>query len=386
MKKKLISVILSAAMITTTGCSDGKKEEKSPFFSHTTSYRNIYENGMIYVSGSNSNKVVQFLDFNSLNKSVLCAVPNCTHSPSSGECLSKLVGEHPVLIGDSIYFFRVNGSHDIGEIIETPDGPEFFIESKLMKVSLDTSVAETVCEFNDSIPRYLDDIIVIDNLMYFAAFDPDPDIDDTSVAGWANGGGYDFLCSINLDTGEYTNYGSICYVEDQYPAADNSASARLVGYYEDKLWLSYSFLKDEPVFDKETGDFMSPPEFITYTFEFDPETKQYTQSDMPAPLSIIDGYYIYRETDNGASTFMAMKNGVVYNTYLNSDLILNGKCCEQGFEEASSWVTIGEDKVHTIGGEYEGYYIAAFNDEKYVLINDKHNAVKLTEEELLALE
>ena len=382
MKKKILSLALAFTMVT--GCGE-KSKEKEHFFSQTTSYKGVYENGMIYPSGLEPNKVQNFLDFTSLKKSVFCAVPNCTHSPSSGECLSRLVGEHPVLIGDSVYYFTVNGAHGSGEVVNTPDGPEFVMESKLMRASLDASVTETVCEFTDALIRIWGDYVVLDNMLYFLAYDPDPKFDGMGGASWGSGGGYDFLCSVNLDTGEYKNYGSICYVEDEYPSADNSSGANLAGWYDGKLWLTYSFMKEEPIIDVENPENSYHPPFTTYTFEFDPETEQYTKrDDMPEPLTIEDGYMIYRETDDGL--FKAMKDGKVYETYTNNyESVVNGKCCSSAFEGPAQWVTLGEDTIHTIGGEYEGYYIVAYHDGKYVLFNDKE-AVKLTEEELIALD
>jgi len=382
MKKKILSLALAFTMIT--GCGE-KSKEKEHFFSQTTSYKGVYENGMLYPSGLEPNKVQNFLDFTSLKKSVFCAVPNCTHSPSSGECLSRLVGEHPVLIGDSVYYFTVNGAHGIGEVVNTPDGPEFVMESKLMRASLDASVTETVCEFTDALIRTWGDYVVLDNMLYFLAYDPDPQFNGMGGASWGSGGGYDFLCSVNLDTGEYKNYGSICYVEDEYPSADNSSGANLAGWYDGKLWLTYSFMKEEPIIDVENPENSYHPPFTTYTFEFDPETEQYTKrDDMPEPLTIEDGYMIYRETDDGL--FKAMKDGKVYETYTNNyESVVNGKCCSSALEGPAQWVTLGEDTIHTIGGEYEGYYIVAYHDGKYVLFNDKE-AVKLTEEELIALD
>ncbi|MBE6862933.1 MAG: hypothetical protein E7497_08600, partial [Ruminococcus sp.] len=144
MKKRILSVILSALMLTATGCSNKKEntnaeKKASPIF---IAYNSVhYNNGVVF-----GRDTATFLDFESMEKAPLCAVPNCTHDNSS--CLAEVVGRVPVFYNDYIYFFTSNN----GDVRTTPEGYEFFIESKLMRASLESSETEVVCEFTDCAP------------------------------------------------------------------------------------------------------------------------------------------------------------------------------------------------------------------------------------------
>ncbi len=375
MKKKVLSVILTALMLT--ACGD-KKEEKSDRIIFTT-YQNVYDNGMIYTAGLDANRVTRFLDFASLETAPFCAVPNCTHSISSSECLSRVAGDRPFLVGDSVYFFTMNGNITGGEVIETPEGREFYMETKLMKASLDSSETELICEFNDALARSDGGILLIGDMLYFIAYDPDVQFNETGGASWGSGGGYDYLYSVNIKTGEYTNYGSICYVEDEYPAADDSASAQLEGYYDGKLWIGYSFMKEETEIG-EDGFPVNNPEFTHYMFSFDPDVKEYVKTDMPYPSVITEEYYTYRDDktekiniisgDKTCTTGLEYCETIADNKLFWSDL--NG--CR--------WCAIGEETAYILNDEYEGYRVIAFHDGKYVLFNNR-KAIKLSEEELI---
>jgi len=376
MKKRILSVILSALMLT--ACGEKKEEPKELVL--FTSYQNVYENGKIYSAGLDANRVTRFLDFASLETAPFCAVPNCTHSISSSECLSRVAGERPFLVGDSVYFFINNGNITGGEIIETPEGREFYMESKLMKASLDSSATELVCEFNDALARSDGGILLIGDMLYFIAFDPDVQFDETGGTSWGGCGGYDYLYSINVKTGEYTNYGSICYVEDEYPAADKSASAQLEGYYDGKLWIAYAFAKEEPEID-ENGFPVTNPEFTKYMFSFDPEVKEYVKTDMPYPNIITEEYYTYR--DEETEKVNVISGDKTYTTGLDyCELIANNKVFYSDLN-GCWWCSIGEETVYALNEEYKGYSVVAFHDGKYVLFNNR-KAVKLSEEELIA--
>ena len=134
MKKVLI--FISAALMLFTGC--GKKENsvknqnKSDHLFIRNVY-NIYEDGIILKSDPK-----MYIDFETMEKTVFCTKPNCTHK--SGDCVEKIVGETPIVYGDYIYFFYSNK----GDVRETPDGREFFMESKLKRLSMETSEVEDV--------------------------------------------------------------------------------------------------------------------------------------------------------------------------------------------------------------------------------------------------
>ncbi len=380
MKKRIFSVILAA--LTLTACGDKTNGEKTSNEEQHSGVRyicgsGVYDTGMTYSAGQGEHRVTKFLDFNSLETAPLCAVPNCTHSMSSSDCLARTSGDSPFLYGDSLFYFKMNGTHGSGDMLETPDGLEFVMESKLMRASLDSSETEEVCVFTDALARegmYL----ILENTVYFIAYDPDPNIDGMGGASWGSGGGYDFLCSINLDTGEYTNYGYFCYVEDEYPAADNSSGANLEGFYNGKIMLQYSFMKE--IVRNEEGN-VAPDEtdFTVYMYEFDPVTKEFSESTLPESAFMNDRYYVSNESD-ALTVFSEDKTYTVKNMSYCTDIV-NSRLVNYTYENCF-WSEIGGDKVYALDGKYKKYEIVAFHDGKYILFNDRE-AVKLTEEELV---
>ena len=97
-KKRLIAITLSVLLIgCLTGCNDSPINSESNIkdiadnnvqFIGDYSY---YNNGAAYTIGSSSDYTKVFLDFDSMERAPLCAVPNCTHNTSG--CLSKNIGK-----------------------------------------------------------------------------------------------------------------------------------------------------------------------------------------------------------------------------------------------------------------------------------------------------
>lgn len=307
------------------------------------------------------------LDYDTMQKVPLCAVPNCNHIGS--DCLANMA-KYPVIYNNDVYFF----THTEG-MEETKDGPKFVMHSVLKKASLDSSEVEDICEFTDAIPRNEETILIYKNKLYFEAYDPDIEADPYGGASWGSGGGIDYLCSIDLAEKKYKNYGSICYVEDKYPAADNSSHAYITGFYNGKIYIDYIFTKE--MFDPlvNTGE----PEWTYYNLEFDPETEQYTESDLPTAVYASGNVYSYLDEKN--SKLHIIKNGednaIDYEYYTNSAAILNNKLFVNG-----GWVDISDMSMHYLEPGYQGI---AYYDGCYILQKEGNKFEKLTEEELRAL-
>ncbi|MBE6861423.1 MAG: hypothetical protein E7497_00790 [Ruminococcus sp.] len=377
MKRKILSMIAAAVMMTVFACSEKKESDV-----HRIISGNTYENGMIYNAGTWPNETKRFLDFTSLETAPLCAVPNCTHSSSSSECLTRVVNDNCMLVDDYLYYFVTNGQGGLGEMVATPDGYEHRMESKLMRVSLDSSETETVCTFTDSLVRSEDKFLLIDNMLYFITFDPDPKYTENGgYEGFGSNGGYDFLCSIKINTGEYTNYGYFCYVEDEYPAADHSGTASMIGYYEGNIILEYSFLKELPEVD-ENGIPLNEEGYMEswayYTYEFNPKTKEFTRNAELDHWRFGDDCRVLYDDDSPVAT--VVKGDETYTIHgMWSCEVINNKV----FGDQNKWCNLGEETVYALTEEYKGYSVVAFHDEKYILFNNR-KAVKLSEEELIA--
>ncbi len=377
MKKRVLSIVLAMTMLA--GCSDrGKdsspKELKPIFFSQN---RCSYGNGVVFGS-----EKTMFLDFDTMEKAPLCAVPNCTHSTAS--CLAQMVGNTPIFYKDFVYFFTSNG----GDIRETPDGREFYIESKLNRASLDSSETEIVCEFTDCAPEEgYPDYVIYGNELYFTADDLNPKegIDGNGVGGWGTSGGYHFICSINLDTGEYTNYGSIYDGDKQYDGAEYSSCANISGVYNDTMYIAYNFIKDNEALQNGKD----PDEIYTdLCFEFDFETKTWKESPLPYSRYMNNNTYTYYDRDTKKMHILHEKGELL----IDSDypIVVLSEVGGKLFipdtinSENGKWYDLSDNSEHSMG-KYSGYEAIGYHDGCYILIKGGRN-VKLTEEELFALD
>ena len=370
MEKNTI-IILTLILITIfTGCfKDSKKtksEDNTPHF--ISSIASYYKNGAAFGEEQSI-----FLDFDTMKTSPLCAKPNCNHI--TFECLANNVGSSPVFYNNYIYYF----TSDYGTK-ETPDGPEFYINSKLMKASLETSAAEVVCEFHDCVPpeRGLVNFVRYKNELYFVGDDYNPKKDESGLFFYTNVGGNHFLCSINLDTGEYTNFGSIYDGDKEYEAAAYSSNSFITGVYNNKMYLAYNFVKDNDKL-QSGGDF----ETTHLSFEFDFETKTWKESELPYSRFMNNDSYIYYDFENKSVNIIYKDKELKFP--LEYEIVnyreFNGKLF---MPAQGKWYDLSDCSEHSMG-EYEGYDVIAYYDNSYILLYQGLTA-KITEEELLALE
>lgn len=369
MKKKFLLIALASLMLTACGKSETSPTDTTPRF-YDMGFRS-YDDGGAYTAFGSDKKTI-YIDYGTMEKTVLCAVPNCSHTTTS--CLGAQAKD-PVIFGNSIYFF----THTEG-MKEYPEGARFEMKSRLMKASIDNSETETVCEFSDAIPRDDDPFVVVGNKLYFIGFDPDVEADEYGGASWSYGGGFDYLCSVDLITGSYTNYGIICYVEDEYPAADKSSRARITGADNGKIYITYEFTKE--LFDSINNPDDSP-EWTFYNFEFDLENETYYESELPAALCAADGIYAWLDDDDDKLHIIkdSEEHVLDYERYTGAATLLNDKLFVSG-----GWVELSDMIIHYFADQESSRQARAYYDNCYIMTYGNYSFEKLTEDELLALE
>ncbi len=378
--KKVLSVLLSLSILMLTGCKENSVDLRQNSVDSTTQYisdYSYYNNGVAYTVGDSQNSTKMFLDFDSMEKAALCAAPNCTHSTSS--CLSKSMGEHykPVFYNGFVYYFVSNG----GAVKETSDGPEFYISSSLKKASLDSSEIETVCEFTDCVPREAGKYVLHENLLYFVGDDRAATLNDVGGYSWASSGGEMFLCSINLDTNEYTNHGSIYDEDKEYEGSKYSRSSNIYGIYDGKMYLSHAFAKDAE------ADIMSDDYYTYVNFEFDFETKTWKESDLPSSPYMNDDFYSYYDMNFQTVKVLYQEKEYEFDLEMNMQGFRNSGCSELNgkvfFPSVGKWYDLSDSSEHSMG-EYAEYDAVSYYNDSYILVKG-NKSVKLSEEELLSL-
>ncbi len=368
---------LMVTIFTLTGCqnhdiSKSKLNNEKPSFNNATSdiqyiksNADFYKNGVIFGKDK-----AMFLDFDTMEKTPLCAVPNCMHSNSS--CLANIVGENPIIYNENIYYFSSTAG-----VKEMSDSKKFYINSKLMRASLDSSETEIVTDFSDCMPNVPSYYVLIGNELFFTGNDMCPTEDEFGVISYSTVGGTHFLCSINLDTGKYTNYGSIYNGDKEYEMADASSGANISGIYNNKMYIQYVFMKEDP---QKLG--INPEENWTrVNFEFDFDTKKLTESSLPAAIYMDNATYAY--LDSETNTTIVINNNEKY-IVPHYDLIsYSAKIINNKIFFSDLWYDLSDMTEHGYG-EYNGYEIVTYYDDCYILMKGGLKA-KITEEELLSL-
>ncbi len=339
-------------------------------------YADNYKNGRIIGGNSegNTDAPSMYVDYNTMEKTILCSKPNCTHKNS--ECPAKVIGTAPILTENNICFFDCSYG-----VVEKKSGKrELEINSKLCKLSLDTSEIETIVEFNDCVPDNSRGFVLNDNKIYFTGDDLDPTSDEYGGIFYSNIGGTHYLCSIDLKTGEYTNYGSIYDDDKKFEGAKSSSSARILGIYDSKLIINYEFSK--------TNDDAVYGNFTELVFEFDFDSNQWTLSDIPNMPIFVD-YDTIVYYDNDIDRCIIIDNGerteldtgkVTLASIQNNKLFIRDDL--NNF--ALKWYDLSDMSKHHVKG-YDGYMPVSIYNDSYILTRG-NNTAKLTEEELLALE
>lgn len=201
--KKIISFSLSCILLFTGCTNDTEYSIKEPSNRVISSLHNTYKNGIVYTDGN----ILNFIEYTSFNNIPLCNKPNCLHNDSS--CIAKVAktqGSTPsVVYKDKIYYFTSSS-----EITESKDekSTNYSIKCDLNKIDLHTGTNEKVCTFSDMEAITSSQIVLENNKIYFIA--NNGSIQNPSGAWYYfSSGGRQNLCSVNLDTGEFHDYGQI---------------------------------------------------------------------------------------------------------------------------------------------------------------------------------
>lgn len=379
MKQKVC--ILSLILIMLTGCGDKiNNNSKENINSNNTSNLifiksgyNEYNNGCVY-----GEDPVKYLDYATLETAPLCAVPNCTHNTK--DCLARKIGNTPVFYNNYVYFFESN----YGAVRETTNGQEFYIDSKLMKASLDSSEVDTVCEFHDAAPFNGDIALALnEDELFFVSDNCNPVKDDYGNYSWGNVGGIHYLSSVNLDTGVYTNYGSIYDGDKEYKGSEYSSSANIIGIYNNKLFINYAFIKDNDELQSIENANDLEMLWTRINIEFDFRTKTLKESEMPFSLYVNNDIYTHYDysTSSLKVNYKGTENDISCENPYFSLKECNGKLF---FTEDSLFYDLDTMEKYDFG-EYSKYDIMGYSDGNYIFANSR-KAVKITEEELLSFD
>ena len=301
----------------------------------------------------------------------LCSRPNCNHK--NNECVAKLLGETPIVYNDKVYYLTYEDG-----VKENKYGKrEYYVNSKLNCVSMETSEIKNIVEFHDCTPQLYGGYYLDRNNLYFVATDMGVEENEYGNIIYSNVGGKQFLCSVDLENGQYTNHGIIYEGDIEYEGAKNSRCAFIAGGRNSKINIFYSFLPD---LLSPNGD-ITAKDFIMLGVNFDINTKSFSEGEEISPsFSDEDSFVGY---DNKAGIMYIDYNGkkTEFEVEDRDEVsVINGK-----FFDANKgiWIDLDSNKEYSMG-KYNGY-IAITLWNGYYIMTKGANTVKLTEEELKSL-
>lgn len=307
MKKNecLALVLLSAALSILTGCSK-KSDTVQNNARLIWSYFNITDNGMFY---SDDEERLNFLDFESMNTTVLCSKPNCAHNDSQ-TCSSFGISNHPILYDNKLYYF------DVEHVIDKDENYKDI--TTIYRSETDGTGRVPLYKADDmSIAPYYRMILTGDTAYFYTT-------KQGNDRGNSTGCDIGYFCSYNITANEFK-------VIDKIYEGYHSG-AWLYGAWNNKIYFSVSYSKekidvpiggDKEAFDKfhEALEKAVVDEYMVY----DPETNSITQSELPYPVYVGEGFYAY-EKESGLALRPENGDEVILSGYKKKDnlCIFNG--------------------------------------------------------------
>ncbi len=377
--KKTVSIVSVLSLLFFASCNN-KSNNSLPVLStesnqYVAEHYNNYNDGRIiggFYAGNGT--LSEFLSYETMESTVLCSKPNCNHN--NDECVAKNIGACPMITQDGIYFFKSN----YGVKEEKNGKRNFYMNSELCKVSLESSEIETISNFKDCVPADTRGYVLHNNTIYFTADDMCPTLDEYGVISYSNIGGTHYLCSIELDSGKYTNYGSIYDGDKKLESARASSSAMIMGVYDEKLLVNYEFCK--------SYEDISEGIFTELMFEFDFDKKNLIESDIPTKPVFVDSDTIVYYDDSIKKCIIIDKSDereldiekVTCASVQNNKLFFR----DDKNQFALKWYDLSDLSEHNVKGMNCYMPVCMYNGSYILIIGDK--TVKLTEEELLELD
>ncbi|MBR5164170.1 MAG: hypothetical protein IKW87_01235 [Ruminococcus sp.] len=350
-----------------------------------------YEKGMLYhTSGLYGSTVEYFLDYETMKETPICAMPNCTHTNSS--CLATQMGVNPVIYNDYIYYFK--SSYNYKDVTE---GHQFYMNCKLYKASLDTSETQVVAEFTDCIPDdWNSDFVLIGSTLWFVGDDKNMKGDDYSremhYIPSSETPGAHFMCSIDLDTGKYTNHGEICeeYRTSEYWEQCNGAHIK--GVYKGKIQISLQYEITDGTMDIENREeweekrrTQDPDERVSFsTYEYDTKTGECVKTDRRFAIDATEDTFVGCDFNAGDNVLYVTHNGEEHVFEDSANVFILGDKLFMCDNE-NKWIDMNDWSEHELPDEI-GEFVLQVGQYKdsYIILNEQYQAFKYTEEELRA--
>lgn len=268
-KSGIFALITALAMLT--GCA---KESSAPENNARIvwTYGNADENGELY---TDSDGLLHFIDFETMQSALLCSKPNCTHT-SEKVCSAFGMGNHPILYGDKLYFFDVETDFDGDGITDT---------TTVYKAEPDGTNRIKVCTIEELDLEPYTRMLIVGDKAYFSMDKKGWNDERTASSGYNEVWfcGYDFSTD-TLERIEKLHEGWC-------------SGSWIFGLFDNKVIFSYAYSEEKIPFTLDTSEI---GKYFTNVLRVcDIESGEISDLTLPEPLYVGNGYYVY-EKDGGA--------------------------------------------------------------------------------------
>lgn len=243
--KKILSflsiLVCGAALFTSCGNKNNSPNDIS-LSNSSEAFNNWYYVSLDNCSIYNDKSRPFIIDYSTMNSSILCNIPNCSHS--SSDCIVNVLKstfQLPIIYNNCAYYF-INS-----DLISEADGKmELDLSTRIKKYDFNNHTISDIANISDFNANFDQGCYLIGDEYYFTANYGNPRYDELgNVTAHNNGGGGD-LFSVDLQNGEVTDHGEIFDYDElkkRYPTAETSTSTYLMGKIDDKLYIRVGFVQ-----------------------------------------------------------------------------------------------------------------------------------------------
>lgn len=272
--KKVITVILAAALLF---CSCGQKTaDESKDVRISSNWLNLNLNGEFYVVNENMTNRLYFIDFDTMKSAAVCSRPNCTHDVSD-VCTALGMDNHPIIIGDKLYFFE-------SETVWTNEH-KILENTNIYCAEKDGSGRKKIDTLENLRIYQFDYVVIIGSTIYFAGTEIGIKEDNTASSGYNK----HYMCSYDFAAKKFENYGLLC---EGY-----GSGATVFGEYDGGLYIGSSYTDEQIDIFADDWYEVFKEHLKEQLWRFDLKTGEISPSELPTPDFVDGGFYGYNEDD-----------------------------------------------------------------------------------------
>lgn len=354
--KRLICVVSAAILCVSAlfcGCSgdDNPSMSSESIPSIISIYTDICNDGELYCDSPNAR--LNFIDFKSMKGAIICPSPNCPHNDPDS-CPSFGMMNHPLILGDRLYYFLTSISFNEGKVVES---------TAIYSAEPDGTGKKKLASIDEGILNHYNRAALVDDKLYFCL----------------TKSGYDEFGS-STQTKEIMLY-SYSLTDNKFAKLKDigkgiSAGDWLYGVFNGEIYISFSYLEKEATHE----DFMNPdtaPQFQQILYKYNIADGGLTECK-ESISGIQNGWIVLK---NGDGTILRNESGKDITIPTDSDVnVVNGFAFDI-VNKAAYDLSSGRHYSLNIRQEYCEiiYYI----DESYIIKSPDNKYEKIAESELI---